>query len=131
MKIEKLTCSSCGSAKLDEISPGRFQCPYCQASYLIDFDPSTGELKNAQVKGDGQSTQVFAVHGKLTVIGDANKIRILETSSDAQHVCNLEVRGDANKIMVVMLDGATYDLIGDANKIKSGEARTGFWGLFD
>ena len=118
MQIEKLTCSSCGSAQLDEIAPGRFQCPYCQATYRIDFDPSTGELADTRLEGDAQSTPVFAVHGKLTVTGDANRIRILESSDAAQHIRNLEVSGDANKIRVVLLDGATYDLVGDANRVK-------------
>ncbi len=118
MRIEKLTCSSCGSNQLDELAPGRFQCPYCQASFLIDYDSGTGELKDALLKGDVQSTQVFAVHGKLTVLGDANKIWILENSAEAQHVGNLEVRGDANTIRVVLLDGASYDLMGDANRVK-------------
>lgn len=130
MQIQKLTCSSCGSAQLDEVMPGKFRCPYCQTSYFIDFDPSTGELKDAQVKGDAQSTQVFAVHGKLTVTGDANTIRILESSDEAQHIRDLKVSGDANRIRVVLLDGATYDLIGDANRVKHGEGKKGFLGLF-
>ena len=130
MRIEKLTCRSCGSNQLDEIAPGRFQCPYCQASFLIDYDPGTGELKDVLLKGDAQSTQVFAVHGKLTVLGDANKIWILENSAEAQHVGNLEVRGDANTVRVVLLDGASYDLKGDANRVKraTDEHETG--GLF-
>ena len=118
MRIERLTCSSCGSNQLDEIAPGRFQCPYCQATFFIDYDPGAGELKDTLLKGDVQSTQVFAVHGKLTVKGDANKIWILQNSAEAQHVGNLEVRGDANTIRVVLLDGATYDLKGDANRVK-------------
>lgn len=118
MQIEKLTCSSCGSNQLDEVSPGKFQCPYCQASFLIDYDSSTGELNDALLEGDAQSTQVFAVHGKLTVEGDANKIWQLESSAEAQHVGNLNVRGDANTIRIVLLDGASYDLKGDANKVK-------------
>ena len=118
MRIEKLTCSSCGSNQLDEIAPGRFQCPYCQASFLIDYDPGTGELKDVLLKGDAQSTQVFAVHGKLTVKGDANKIWTLQSSTEAQHVGNLEVRGDANTVRVVLLDGASCDLKGDANRVK-------------
>ena len=118
MHIEKLTCSSCGANQLEETAPGRFQCPYCQATYLIDFDPSTGELKDARIMGDAQSTQVFAVHGKLTVTGDANKIWLLESSAEAQHVGNLEVSGDANSVKVVLLDGASCDLAGDANRIK-------------
>lgn len=130
MHIEKLTCSSCGSNHLDEVAPGRFQCPYCQASFLIDYDPGTGELKDALLKGDAQSTQVFAVHGKLTVKGDANKIWTLENSAKAQHVGDLQVCGDANTIKVVLLDGASYDLEGDANSVKhaANEQETG--GLF-
>ena len=85
MHIEKLTCSSCGSNQLDEIAPGRFQCPYCQASYFIDFDPNTGVLQDARVKGDAQSTQVFAVHGKMTVKGDANRI-VLKDSAAARNM---------------------------------------------
>lgn len=130
MQIEKLTCSSCGSSQLDEVGPGRFQCPYCQVNYLIDFDPATKELKDAQVKGDSQTTQVFAVHGKMTVTGDANKVWIMESAPEAQHVGNLQLTGDANVIKVVLLDGATYDLIGDANKVKratSDEDTKGFW----
>lgn len=118
MQLEKLTCSSCGSNQLDETAPGRFQCPYCRASFLIDYDPGTGELKDALLKGDMQSTQVFAVHGKLTVKGDANKIWTLESAAEAQHVGNLDVRGDANTVRVVLLDGATYDLKGDMNRVK-------------
>ena len=118
MQIEKLTCSSCGSNQLDETAPGRFHCPYCQASFLIDYDSKSGELKDALLKGDVQSTQVFAVHGKLTVKGDANKIWLLDGSAEAQHVGNLDVRGDANTIRVVLLDGASYDLNGDANRVK-------------
>ena len=112
MHIEKLTCSRCGSNQLDEIALGRFQCPYCQASFLIDYDPGT---------------QVFAVHGKLTVKGDANKIWTLENSAEAQHVGNLDVLGDANTIRVVLLDGASCDLEGDANRVKraTGEQETG------
>ena len=127
MHIEKLTCSSCGSNQLDAIALGRFQCPYCQASFLIDYDPGTGELKDALLKGDAQSTQVFAVHGKLTVKGDANKIWTLENSAEAQHVGNLDVLGDANTIRVVLLDGASCDLEGDANRVKraTGEQETG------
>lgn len=129
MLIEKLTCSSCGSSNLDEIGSGKFQCPYCQTVYLIGFDPSTGELEDAQIKGDAQSTQVFAVHGKLTVKGDANRILLKENSTEARHVGNLEVVGDANTITVVLLDGATYDLVGDSNKVKreNGEKDAGFW----
>ena len=118
MQIERLTCSSCGSDQLDETSPGRFQCPDCQASFLIDYDSSTGNLKDALLEGDNQSSQVFAVHGKLTVKGDANKIWLLESSAEAQHVGNLDVRGDANTIRIVLLDGASYDLKGDANRVK-------------
>ena len=124
MHIEKLTCSSCGSNQLDEIALGRFQCPYCQASFLIDYDPGTGELKDALLKGDAQSTQVFAVHGKLTVKGDANKIWTLENSAEAQHVGNLDVLGDANTIRVVLLDGASCDLEGDANRVKRATGHT-------
>ena len=130
MQIEKLTCSSCGSSQLDEIGPGKFQCPYCQASYLIDFDPNTGELGDALIKGDAQFTQVFAVHGKMTIKGDANKVVIKESSAEARHVGNLDVIGDANTVTVVLLDGASYDLIGDANRVKhdNGEQGSGgFW----
>ena len=129
MQIEKLTCSSCGASQLEQVGPSRFQCPYCQTSYLIDFDPSTGELQDAQVKGDMQSAQVFAVHGKITVRGDANKIVLKKNAAEARHVGNLEIVGDANTITAVLLDGATYDLIGDANKIKNDDAQGegGFW----
>ena len=130
MQIEKLTCSSCGANQLEQFGPGRFQCPYCQASYLIDFDPSTGELQDAQVKGDNQSAQVFAVHGKITVRGDANKIVIKKSAAEARHVGNLEVIGDANKISAVLLDGATYDLIGDANKVRHDDGTQGEEGFF-
>ena len=130
MQIEKLTCSSCGSSQLEETGPGRFQCPYCQASYFIDFDPSTGVLQDARVKGDAQSTQVFAVHGKMTVKGDANRIVLKDSAPDAQHVGNLEVIGDANKITAVLLDGASYDLVGDANRIKHDNGEQGEGGLF-
>lgn len=130
MQIEKLTCSSCGSNQLDETAPGRFQCPYCQASFLIDYDSATGELKDSLLEGDAQSTQVFAAHGKLTVEGDANKILLLDSSAEAQHVGALNVRGDANTIRVVLLDGASYDLKGDANKIEratDGQETGGFF----
>ena len=130
MQIDKLTCSNCGSGQLGAIGSSRFQCPDCQASYSIDFDPSTSALADALVKGDSQSTQVFAVHGKMTITGDANKVLLKDKSAEAQHVGNLEVIGDSNVITVVLLDGATYDLIGDSNKVKrlSGEQDAGgFW----
>ena len=130
MKIDRLTCSSCCSNQLDEIAPGRFQCPYCQATFVIDYDPGTCELKDALLKGDVQSTQIFAVHGKLTVKGDANKIWILQNSAEAQHVGNLDIRGDANTVRVVLLDGASFDLKGDANRVKhatDGQEDEGFF----
>ena len=130
MQIEKLTCSNCGSSLLDEIAPGRFKCPHCQTSHYIDFDPSTGELKDSQMKGDSQSTQVLAVHGKMTVVGDANRIWLMESSAEAQHVGNLDVNGDSNEIRVVLLDGATYDLVGDANKVKHATGEQGSGSLF-
>ena len=42
----------------------------------------------------------------------------MQSSAEAQHVGNLNVRGDANTIRIVLLDGASYDLKGDANKVK-------------
>lgn len=123
MHIEKLTCSNCGSTHLDQIAPGEYQCPYCDATYLIDYDSNTGQLGDAKVMGDHQRTQVYAVHGKLTVTGEHNRIRLMTNAKEAQHIGDLEVCGNHNRVPVVLLDGATYDLNGERNRVRSGERR--------
>ena len=55
---------------------------------------------------------------------------IKKSAAEARHVGNLEVIGDANKISAVLLDGATYDLIGDANKVRYDDGTQGEEGFF-
>lgn len=120
MIIKQLTCSACGANHLQETEPGRFRCEYCDAAYTIDYDGETGELEDASVRGNMLRFPLFAVHGRLLVSGNMNKIKLMSrhNNPNIRHVGNLSISGNMNKGKVVMLDGATYEMSGNMNEIN-------------
>lgn len=122
LKVKKLTCSSCGANHLTRGDDGLWHCDYCGASYVIETDERTGKLRNATVSGNRQNVPtVFAVHGKLIVMGNRNEVSLLPPTKgiDAKHVRKLEVCGNRNEVRAILLDGASCEVEGNRNAVNS------------
>lgn len=114
--LSKLTCSSCNANYLVRRN-GYWECEYCGATYVIDTN-RFGSPTDAKMSGNMQkAVETYAIHGKLVVRGNMNRIRVLRASRDAVHVRNLVISGNMNDVSVVLLDGATSAVNGNMNEL--------------
>lgn len=117
--LKDFSCNNCGGNDFSSLSNGFLRCNYCNSTFTID-SPITKTYENKKLTGDLQKGLTYIVHSKLIISGDLNKIRIstdLSIAPNALHVNKLKIAGDLNECTVILLEGATYEITGDLNKL--------------
>ena len=125
MKIQKLSCSNCGSGSLVKVSDPLseiskdtyiYECSYCKTRYVIETDEK-GSLKDLKISGHMQNMGTYAVHKLLKLSGNMNTVVFLRSSRRVTHVNTLKISGNMNSCSVILLDGAEIKNTGNMNTL--------------